>query len=144
MTSLPSPPPPGLTFWPLQWAYLVQAFQSIHATQQSQAADLASIHTTLELIMTQDADLTAAVQANTEATHAITQALTALKAAADAEIADVQALLTLLASGPQSDPAVLDAITAVQASTAELQTATETVTAETADLSADDSSVPPA
>ncbi len=144
MTSLPSAPPPGLTFWPLQWAYLVSAFQSITTTQQSQAADLASIHSTLELIMTQDADLTAAVQALTEQTHAITTALAALKTAADAEIADVQALLTLLASGPGTDPAVASAIIDVEASTAELQAATETATAETADLSADDSSVPPA
>lgn len=94
--------------------------------------------------MTQDADLTAAVQALTEQTHAITTALAALKTAADAEIADVQALLTLLASGPGTDPAVASAIIDVEASTAELQAATETATAETADLSADDSSVPPA
>ncbi len=142
--SFPTPPPPGLTFWPAQWQWLTTALQYVYLEQRVQAATLASIQTTLEHTMSQDADLAAAVAANTEAVHAVTAALASLKAAADSEIADVQNLLSLLASGPGADQAVTDAIAAVTASTAELQAASETATAETADLAADDASVPPA
>ena len=94
--------------------------------------------------MTQSDDLTAKVAANTEAVHAVTQALAALKTAADSEIADVQALLTLLANGPAMDQAVADAIAALDASNTELQAASQSAADETAALGADDASVPPA
>src|SRR3954464_4758934 len=140
--TLATPPPPGLLFWPAQWAWITQALQSIDAKQQAHAAVLAAIHTSLEHLMTQSDDLTAAVSANTAATHALTSTLAELKTAADAEIASVQTLIDLLAGGPALDPAVTQAIADVQANTAELEAASASAASETAALEADDASVP--
>lgn len=140
--SLPTAPAPGLFFWPAQWAWHVQALQLIYAQQVTQAATLASIQVSVETLMTQSADLTAAVATLTSDVAALKSGLADLKSAADAEIASVQALLDLLNNGPAPDPAVAQAIADVQAASAELEAASAGVADETTALGADDASVP--
>jgi len=88
--------------------------QAIYAGLETSVETAGPMTNALERLMTQDADLTAAVLANTEA-------VAGLRTAVDAEIAAVQDLLNQIAAGPAPSQAVADAIAAVQASTAELQ-----------------------
>jgi hypothetical protein len=151
MTVLPPlkpAPSAGLLFWQAQWDWHVDTQKKIYAGLQaildspSDPAALAAIQHALEQLAMTDQDLTTAVDTLTTNVQGLSDKLDALKAAADAEVAEVAHLIDLLSQGPQPDPAIADAVAKVTDANTKLEALSGAAETETAALEADDASAP--
>lgn len=145
MLPLPdSVPGPGLFFWVEQWRWITKSIIALYSGHTEQLQKLSAIIENLEVLMTQNDDLIAAVAETKAAVQGLTAAVGPLTDAINSEKSDVQRLLTLLEQGPQPNPAVAQAIADLRSSNAELAATADALNAQATGLAGDDASVPPA
>lgn len=139
-----NPPAPGLFFWAAQWSWVVKIVQILHAEHEAELAELGAIRIAMEGFMTQEADLTAAVAANTKAVADLTASIAPLTTAVTTAVADVDRLVKLLNAGPTLSPAIAQAILDVTASNTALTAASTALATDTSSLTTAEAPVPPA
>jgi uncharacterized phage infection (PIP) family protein YhgE len=109
--------------FPAQWHALGLTLAALHADNEANAQTLADLKTKLGALMTQSADLTAAVaELKTNVAN--------LASEISSEISDLAAAIA--AQGGTPDPAVTDAITALQDTNAQLVSLSTSLAADNA------------